>query len=69
MKTRQPFTGTGEYVARKMFVYDGKSFRPGDVFPWSGLKVSQRRLRQMYEAGMLNGAGEAKPARKTTKRR
>lgn len=61
---RQPFIGSGKYVARKKFVYDGESFKAGDVFPSQDLKVAPRRLRQMIEARMVEELAGERPSSK-----
>lgn len=55
---KQPFTGTGEYVARKVFTYQGKTYKAGDVFPWEKLGINQRRLRQMFDCGHIEGKAQ-----------
>ena len=45
-------------LARRAFSAAGRTFQPGDVFNWSRLSVSPRRVRQMYDAGMLMHSDE-----------
>lgn len=63
---RQPFTATGEYVARKQFRFHGKPYAPGDSFPWRKLSCSVRKLQQLYDQRFIEPKGdgasvEAKP--------
>lgn len=39
--------------ARKAFTAAGRKFTPGAAFDWHHMAVAQRRVRQMFEAGML----------------
>jgi len=38
---------------RKAFNGSGRHYQPNDVFNWKRLKVSQRRVRQLFDAGRL----------------
>lgn len=66
---RQPFTTTGDYVARKQFRFHGRGYSPGDEFPWRTLSCSTRKLRQLYEQRYIEPKGdgasvESKPEKK-----
>lgn len=72
LTTRRPF-GLGEkLVARKAFRCNGKDYAPGDPFRPSESGCDERRIRQMYEAGMIEheeaqgaaavGSSERKPS-------
>ena len=68
---RQPFTATGEYVARKQFRFHGRPYAPGDDFPWRTLSCSVRKLTQLYNQRYIEPKGdgasvETKPEEPTT---
>lgn len=52
-ETRQPFTPTGEYHARRGFRFHGRDYAPGDEFPWKQLSCSARKLRLLYEGRFI----------------
>lgn len=52
-ETRQPFTSTGDYHARRGFRFHGRNYAPGDEFPWKQLSCSPRKLRQLYEGRFI----------------
>ena len=52
-ETRQPFTLTGEYYARRKFRFHSRDFAPRDPFPWRQLSCSARKLRQLYEGRFI----------------
>lgn len=54
--TRPPFTPTNTFIVISHFTFAGKSYKPGDVFPWATLNVDQRRLRQMYDHRRIDPA-------------
>ncbi len=41
------------FVAVRTFRFGGRSFRPGDAFPWRELSCSHRRLRQLQDHRMV----------------
>lgn len=51
---RVPFSPSGDFVVRRELRFAGRSFRPGEKFPWRRLACSPRRLRQLYDGGYLN---------------
>jgi len=38
---------------RKSFNGSGRKYKPGDIFDWKRLAVSQRRVRQLFDSGRL----------------
>lgn len=52
-ETRQPFTSTGDYHARRGFRFHGRNYAPGGEFPWKQLSCSPRKLRQLYEGRFI----------------
>ena len=68
-ETRQPFIPTGDYIARRGFRFMGRSFAPGDEFPWRQLACSKRKLRQLYEGRFIDlkpAPGEDPPSEDLT---
>lgn len=53
-ETRQPFTPTGEYHARRGFRFHGRDYAPGDEFPWRHLSCSTRKLKLLYEGRFID---------------
>jgi len=53
-ETRQPFTQTGEYHARRGFRFHGRDYAPGDEFPWRQLSCSARKLKLLYEGRFID---------------
>lgn len=58
---RQPFSPTGEYVARRDFRFAGKAYKAGQPFPWRKLSCSTRRLVQLWEGRFIEIAGTPLP--------
>jgi hypothetical protein len=50
---RTPFNPRGDFTALREFRFAGRTFEPGDPFPWRRLGCSARRLRQLYEGRKL----------------
>lgn len=50
---REEFDIDRTLVARRPFSAGGRHFLRGQKFGWRRLSISQRRVRQMYEAGWL----------------
>lgn len=50
---RQPFTSMGEYVVRKSFIFNDRSFQRDDIFPAEELGCDLRKLRNLYNSGYL----------------
>jgi hypothetical protein len=49
-----PFNTGAQMIALKPIAsVSGRSFGPGDAFPWRQLALGERRARQMYEARMI----------------
>jgi hypothetical protein len=59
--TRSPFDIKREFVARKAFRTGNRKFTVGQRFPWKRMAVSERRVRQLYEAGWLTYPEEIGP--------
>ena len=53
IKARPVFDPAQPMEVRKSFRAAGRSFRPGEEFPWKKLAITQRRVQQMYEGGQL----------------
>ena len=53
-ETRQPFTPTGKFIARREFRFGGRTYRPGELFPWHQLGCSQRKLMSLYSGRYIN---------------
>jgi hypothetical protein len=53
MRVRERFDETREYVANKKFGWAKAKFREGDPFPGLHVTVSQRKMRQLYDARYL----------------
>lgn len=63
---KQPFVFTSKFVARKPFTFDGKEYLPGDDFNAEKVGCEARKLRNMYEAGLIrNKVEDEVPAAKT----
>ena len=60
--TPLPFNPSAETIARRKFKANGREFAPGEVLPWRQLALSQRRVRQMYDNGMVHQPGATRPA-------
>lgn len=54
--TRQPFSLSDDFVARKNFQCQGKRYAIGDRFPWRRHAIATRRLRQLFESGWIGYA-------------
>ena len=50
---RQPFIPSGEFVVRKLIIWNGTEYPVGDDFPWEEVGCTERRLRQLYDSGHL----------------
>lgn len=50
---RAPFNPRGDFTALREFRFAGRTFSPGDSFPWRQLGCSVRRLQQLYEGKKL----------------
>lgn len=50
---RAPFNPRGDFTALREFRFAGRTFQPGDKFPWRQLGCSARRLQQLYEGRKL----------------
>ena len=50
---RPPFSPSGEFVVRRGLRFAGRSYSPGEIFPWRRLACSPRKLRQLYESRYL----------------
>ena len=50
---QRTFDAEKPLFARKSFTASGRKFVPGSSFDWRHMAVAQRRVRQMFEAGML----------------
>jgi hypothetical protein len=46
-------------LVRRAFSAAGRTFQPGDAFPWKRLSVSLRRAFLMYESGLLRHSDDA----------
>lgn len=42
-----------QVTVRRRFATHGKAYEPGDVFPWQDLGITDRKVRAMYQAGLL----------------
>jgi len=47
------FDASKPTYARRAFIANGHGFKVGDVFDWRRMAVSQRRAKQMFEAGWI----------------
>jgi hypothetical protein len=47
------FSAAKPVFARKNFIANGRRFAPGDLLPWRKMAVAERRIRQMFEGGLL----------------
>lgn len=47
------FNPTAPVVVRRFFVAAGRHWNPGDLFNWRQISVSQRRVKQLFDAGKL----------------
>lgn len=57
---RGSFDPSSPVVSRRQFTAGGRSYPKGTPFPWKRLSVSQRRVKQMYDSGLLaHGESEA----------
>lgn len=56
---KRVFNPNQPILARRAFSAAGRTFQPGDVFDWSRLSVSKRRVSLMYDAGMLMHSDES----------
>jgi len=54
---KQPFSPSGEYVARKPFDFQGEPVLQGAPFPYLKLGCSARKLRQLWDNGFIVPAG------------
>ena len=60
---RPPLDTGKPLFARKEFLAGGRAFRPGQRFEWRRIpEISERRLRQMYDAGYLRHGAEQEEA-------
>lgn len=57
------FSPSRAAYARKAFAASGRRFSAGDLFDWRKMAVAQRRVLQMFEAGLLTHK-EKEPAPK-----
>ena len=58
---KETFDPSKKVVVRRPFTGGGRHYRPGDEFVWAHMAVTQRRVRQLYDAGYLyhiNGYGD-----------
>lgn len=51
--SRLPFSPSGEFVARKPFIFGGYEIASGDDFPWQELDCEEPKLQRLYEAGYI----------------
>lgn len=55
------FSPSRAAYARKAFAASGRRFSAGDLFDWRKMAVAQRRVLQMFEAGLLTHKGNEAP--------
>ena len=59
---RQPFNAKGKFVAgAKGLRFHGKTYAPGDNFPWRKLSCSERKLRQLHERRLVEYSDDFDP--------
>jgi hypothetical protein len=46
---------------RRAFVANGRRYEPGQEFAWGQMALSLRKVRNMFEAGLLRHAAVAQP--------
>lgn len=47
------FDASKTAYARRAFIANGHGFKVGDIFDWRRMAVSQRRAKQMFDAGWI----------------
>lgn len=55
---REPFTTEAQFTCVKPFVMSGVSYQPGQIVDTEAIET--RRLRQMYEARMIDAVARSK---------
>jgi len=50
---RPPFNPAAETVVRKKLTANGRHYQPGDVFLWRHAAIDKRRVRLMFDSGLL----------------
>tara|TARA_R110000851_G_scaffold50512_3_gene120565 strand:+ start:3403 stop:3711 length:309 start_codon:yes stop_codon:yes gene_type:complete len=51
------FDKGAKLVARKLFTANGRNYSTGDIFPWRKLAITERKVRLMYEANLIEVMG------------